>query len=104
MDGFKYLCKPCFAGDLSRAREQYTQRYHDLKEASPCTDCGGYFPFYVMQYDHRPGEVKIRGVAEITRGFGSWARALAEIAKCDLVCANCHARRTWFRTQAEEAS
>lgn len=63
----------------------------DLKRF-PCVDCGGTFPPCVMDWDHRPGEEKLFQLGTAVR----WGRtaALAEIAKCDLVCANCHRIRT----------
>ena len=49
-----------------------------------------------MQWDHRPGTEKL---GEIGGDFRTRTRLeiLAEIAKCDLVCANCHAIRTFDR-------
>jgi len=49
-----------------------------------------------MQWDHRPGYEKI---GEISVDFWGKTRqeVLDEIAKCDLVCANCHAVRTFSR-------
>jgi hypothetical protein len=49
-----------------------------------------------MQWDHRPGAVKL---FEISAGYGPWTRedVLAEVAKCDLVCTNCHIIRTFER-------
>lgn len=67
-----------------------------LKEASPCTDCGNYYPFYVMQFDH-VGDDKVLSVNHMLRKKGR-PSVMAEIAKCELVCANCHAIRTWKRT------
>ena len=61
----------------------------------PCQDCGRSYPPHVMQLDHRPGEVKLFSVG--ARAGQSRDRLLAEIAKCDVVCANCHALRTHFR-------
>jgi hypothetical protein len=65
-------------------------------KAQPCADCGGRFHPVAMQFDHRPGERK-----EFDLGFGvrrySRKRLLIEIEKCDLVCANCHAVRTYRR-------
>ncbi len=67
-----------------------------LKDGRPCVDCGGVFHPEAMHFDHRPESGK-----EFDVGFGngrySRARVLAEIAKCDLVCANCHAVRTYDR-------
>jgi 5-methylcytosine-specific restriction endonuclease McrA len=70
-----------------------------LKEG-PCTDCGGTFPPYIMEFDHRvPSQ-------DQTRRVSSFAAArhipgmLAEIEKCDLVCPNCHRIRTHRQLEA----
>ena len=72
-----------------RRRLKTTHQVRLLKDR-PCADCGGVFPPYVMHFDHRePGE-KLDKVSSIKR----IAKALREAAKCDVVCANCHAIRT----------
>lgn len=71
---------------------QGRQRIVALKN-KPCADCGIQYPPYVMDFDHRPGEVKMENVGAMSR-FSEEAIA-AEIAKCDLVCANCHRERTF---------
>lgn len=48
-----------------------------------------------MQWDHRPGTAK-RGDVSSLRGR-SKDEILDEIAKCELVCANCHVLRTFKR-------
>jgi hypothetical protein len=55
-------------------------------------DCGGTFPPECMDFDHRPGEKKLFGIGQGLRR--KLEALLAEIAKCDLVCANCHRIRT----------
>ena len=75
-----------------------------LKEGRACADCGGVFPSFVMHWDHLPGHVK---VAEISAMVANRRRdvVLEELAKCELVCANCHVMRTVARarrTIAEE--
>jgi hypothetical protein len=55
-------------------------------------DCGGTFPPECMDFDHREGETKELTIGSHLRW--AWARIEAEIAKCDLVCANCHRTRT----------
>jgi len=66
----------------------------------PCADCGQRFPFYVMEFDHREGEVKCFNIGDANdrRRVGK-SRLLAELAKCDVVCANCHRERTHRRKQ-----
>jgi hypothetical protein len=76
-------------------RERNYVWYFALKDGRPCTDCGGVFHPVAMQWDHRPGAAKLGDVATLQRGRRSLL--LAEIAKCDLVCANCHAVRTYIR-------
>ena len=66
----------------------------NIKEASPCTDCGQHYPYYVMDFDHR--ENKSFGLARAIMYTG-WQKILKEIKKCDLVCANCHRKRTHKR-------
>lgn len=59
-----------------------------------CTDCQKKFGYWVMQFDH------VRGVKKFDIGSFGWrseVEVLAEIAKCELVCANCHADRTHRR-------
>lgn len=77
-----------------RDRAAIRSTVNELK-SNPCEDCGGTFDPICMDFDHRPGEKKIGSVSSML-----WAgldRVLAEIAKCDLVCANCHRLRTLDR-------
>jgi hypothetical protein len=74
--------------------------YRARKEATPCTDCGLFFPYYVTQYDHLDSSTKSNTCAALANG-GSRLRLLEEIAKCELVCANCHAVRTHDRLNPE---
>lgn len=60
----------------------------------PCADCGRRYPSYVMDFDHRRGKKRMV-VARMAAGGYSVASVLAEIAKCDVVCANCHRIRTY---------
>ena len=64
-----------------------------LKGDHPCTDCREVFPPWVMHWDHLPGH---RKVGEISSMVGRRPReaVLDELAKCELVCSNCHAVRT----------
>ena len=64
-----------------------------IREAKsvPCLDCGGSFPHYVMDFDHVRGEK----LFDIGQGRSRSERVLrAEMAKCEVVCANCHRERT----------
>jgi hypothetical protein len=54
-----------------------------------------------MDFDHRAGEAKVAVVTEVI-GRSGLARIFAEVAKCDIVCANCHRRRTYERRSERE--
>ena len=64
----------------------------------PCMDCGVQYQPQVMDFDHRDGKTKIAGINQMINLHScSKAKILAEINKCDLVCANCHRVRTYCR-------
>ncbi len=72
----------------------------ELKEKDPCLDCGVSYPHYVMQFDHVRGE-KLFNIGDFATGplHTTKKKLLEEIAKCEIVCGNCHAARTWTRRQ-----
>ena len=55
------------------------------------------YPFYVMHFDHIGAEDKEGDVGYLVRVPVSEKKLRAEIAKCEVVCANCHAERTYTR-------
>lgn len=61
-------------------------------KSQPCADCGNSYPPVCMDFDHRDPSAKRFIIA--TSGTRNREAVLAEIAKCDLVCANCHRIRT----------
>ena len=68
----------------------------EFKDTAICMDCGTKYPYYVLDFDHRPGEVKLFNIGQ--HGKNTTLKSLKdEIAKCDIVCANCHRIRTWQR-------
>lgn len=84
-------------------RARVNQKIRDIKESSGCIDCGGSFPHYVLEFDHLPGFEKVGSPSALARDVSLQA-ALDEIAKCDVVCANCHNARTWFRAQEKKTN
>lgn len=74
--------------------------YEHLKvlKSKPCTDCKCSYPYYVMDYDHLDTTTK-SGLVSLLRRHLSWKRLEIEIAKCELVCANCHRIRTHWRQE-----
>ena len=109
------FCRPCRS---AYGREHYLankQRYIDQASATqrrlrreriaylvdyfathPCADCGESDPV-VLEFDHLDPKAKSFTIGG-SISDRSWQSILDEIAKCDVVCANCHRRRTMKRS------
>jgi len=109
--GHQVWCKPC--------RKEYDRAYHarnaerrrlqvkearfrlvrlnrHLKALTACADCGGHFHPAAMEWDHLPGSEKLDDVSSLARA-GKTKQFHSELSKCELVCANCHAVRSYER-------
>lgn len=77
--------------------DDLTQLIREHKDV-PCTDCRVRYPHYTMEFDHVVG-TKLFGLARWKEGPNPHTRqeVLAEMAKCEVVCSNCHRHRTWLR-------
>jgi hypothetical protein len=73
-------------------RRQNRARLIEYLRGKSCVDCGESDPV-VLEFDHRDGAEKDDEVGRFI-GSDQWARVLAEIAKCEIRCGNCHRRRT----------
>lgn len=82
---YKPKCKTCeYAFDLSRLRGLIKEFYGELA----CQKCG-YDNFAgALECHHRDPDTKDVEICKM-RTF-SRARIIAELSKCDLLCANCH--------------
>ena len=104
------MCKPCYVEYKRlwylRNRDQHLAHVKEMRAISseenqlrmwqylashPCVDCGERDPV-VLQFDHlRDKRCDISGMS---RGGFIWETILAEIAKCEVRCANCHTVKT----------
>jgi predicted Zn-ribbon and HTH transcriptional regulator len=81
--------------DRVMTRQRATLEYlRDLRRV-PCMDCGGRFEPHQMDFDHRDPSAKSFNVTTGRAMLMKRERLLAEVAKCDIVCANCHTVRTY---------
>lgn len=119
-DGYRPYCKLCqriqqkeyyqrnkvnrntsVALNVKRYRKKLASEIDALK-CKPCMDCGVKYPPYVMDFDHRDPKDKVESISVLVLQRNiSKARVLEEIAKCDLVCSNCHRERTHHRRVAQ---
>lgn len=79
--------------ELSR-REAVLRLIVDVRRAVPCADCHQTFPTCCMDFDHLPGFHKVADVTALVRNHRPIQVVLDEIAKCEVVCSNCHRIRT----------
>lgn len=73
-------------------RTQENRSYVDALRESPCTDCGKCYDPVCMDFDHVIGN-KHKTISSMIP-IASLESIKTEIAKCELVCANCHRIRT----------
>lgn len=93
-------CKLCRHG-MQLSREWDKRKVIDSYKNQPCADCGNTYPAFVMQFDHRDPKEKKFSIGELgTRK--SKKDLIEEIEKCDVVCANCHALRTYLWRSSTE--
>lgn len=109
-------CKPCVA---ERQRQYYKANPHiynkhkgyvaqndgrwksrvttyilnTLENSDGCADCGE-DNVLVLEFDHREPESKKYSISRLRTKKIPWDEVIAEIGKCDIVCANCHRIRT----------
>ena len=67
-----------------------------------CVDCGESDP-EVLDFDHVRGK-KTAAISLLARRGYSLAKLIAEVALCEVRCANCHRRITRFREREARAS
>jgi len=103
------FCRPCRAAYKQEHYAANRQRYIDRASARkrrlvfertaylieffashPCRDCGEGDPV-VLRFDHLGDKLFSIGPSLSRR---NWQSILDEIDKCEVVCANCHCRRT----------
>ena len=89
----RYARNPAQYLDNKRRTQAHLKAVLNHRKDGPCMDCGGVFPPCVMDFDHRDPSTKVCKVSSLVYS-GSEQLLLDEIAKCDLVCSNCHRIRT----------
>lgn len=112
---FRILCASCHR--VETAIENSEQK--DLLVAAPkavlvarekirrgkCQDCslpvkGHYLSEF--EFDHPENTVKVASVCDMVNGTYKQKELIDEMAKCDLLCVNCHRIRTWDRRQIKK--
>jgi transposase-like protein len=120
-DGLQWWCRTCFAayfrarGDLHRTQSRTAKlarvralRAHVLTYLleHPCVDCGESDPV-ILEFDHV--SEKTAGIAALVAAGVKLEVVDDEISCCEVVCVNCHRRRTarrgrWRRADLSDPS
>lgn len=103
----KRRCIACMRASISSPEEraEFKRQYYAARRAKgralirsmkrrPCADCAISYPVVCMDFDHVRGTKRF-SIAPATSRPCEEIRA--EIAKCDVVCSNCHRVRTALR-------
>lgn len=125
-NGHQGHCKPCNRTyqreHYIKNKSQYLSNAKDWKQQRkrsnhlamrtylaehPCVDCGETDPV-VLEFDHIDRTTKTASVSELLH-TQSMERVLLEVAKCQVLCANCHRRKTakqlgWYSVLASSSS
>lgn len=91
-------CRVCVQRINERSRAPRAAILNRIKAERGCVDCGLMMPDHpeVFDFDHLPGVEKSASLSSFLTG-GSIDDLMAEVAKCEVVCANCHRIRTRSR-------
>lgn len=112
-DGLNYSCRECHAVHTRKhylnnkafykaKAKQYdkdlTTWIRSFKDV-PCKDCKQKFKPWQMDFDHVRGK-KLFELSDARLTCWSRPKLLKEMAKCEVVCSNCHRDRTYQRLHA----
>jgi hypothetical protein len=78
-----------------RVIEENRKKLLEYLMQHPCVDCGN-IDIRCLEFDHVRG-TKISTIARMLGKFENWNVIEAEIAKCEVRCANCHRIKTLER-------
>jgi hypothetical protein len=112
-DGRNYWCKSCQRGyyqDRVKQNPDYFLRFQRISRraksarvaaarANGCVDCGESHPA-CLDFHHLDPKQKSENINYMLRNNRTWPTIEAEIAKCVVLCSNCHRKRHHNEKQA----
>lgn len=84
----------------SHVNAENKRKLYAYFSSHPCVDCG-HTDIRCLEFDHVRG-TKTSSIATLLKNAAPWSTIEAEIAKCEVRCANCHRIKTnergrWWR-------
>lgn len=93
------ICKPCKLARLQEHRQQMRQLVNRWKEMKGCSSCGFKGHHFQLDLDHiNSSSKKNEGNSRAYEPSWSKARIKEELAKCQILCANCHRLKTFLNS------
>ena len=95
-DGLQTICKPCVLSNLKRHRQKMRNLVNRWKCMKGCSSCGFKGHHFQLDLDHVDPSTKY---AQNHRAYEpNWKkeRIKKELAKCVVLCANCHRLKTFM--------
>lgn len=89
-----HMCKLCQTNRQKEMRNECSVFLRELKGRLKCERCGQNHPA-TLQFHHKNPLTKKFAISESTGNIFSKSRLLAEIDKCEVLCANCHSIHHW---------
>ncbi len=74
-----------------RHKDRLRKKIWEIKQEIGCEVCGYNDNPVALQFDHIDQSTKEFTIARAVSGSFGWQRIEAEIEKCRVLCANCHA-------------
>lgn len=90
-----YKRNPTSINNSHKKRKAKLRTFIQERKNQPCADCKQKYPYYVMDFDHL-GDKSFELSTAVNK-MRSIDVIMKEVAKCDVVCANCHRERTFTR-------
>jgi DNA-binding CsgD family transcriptional regulator len=94
----------CGKGQKEKTMNRQKQSRHrniafirEQKQGRPCADCREDYPYWMLEFDHLPEYEKLFTIGGRRARDFTIKQLVDEIAKCDIVCSNCHKNRTYWR-------
>ena len=94
----------CGKGQKEKTLNRQKQSRHrniafirEHKQGKRCADCREDYPYWMLEFDHLPEHKKLFTIGGRRARDFTIQQIIEEIAKCDVVCSNCHKNRTYWR-------
>lgn len=91
-------CRKCVHAETVKKKQAARAWLVDFFKSNHCSDCGN-SDLRVLEFDHTQDNKRACVADLVARGYALHV-VKEEVAKCDVVCANCHRIRTISRLES----